>query len=91
MFSVPAEEHKHLWSSKSLKHYDDAFNLHLCDDVILDVFTFGNRLELSKVEIEGVLFERLIGMRFSKAPYLVFDMRSTETANDERSVNEKVV
>ena len=53
----------------------EQFFVFLCADVLLDVFRFGNRHRLAKLERVGRRFHRIVGNFFYKAPFIHLDLK----------------
>ena len=52
----------------------EQFFVSLCADVLSDVFRFGNRHRLAKLERVGRRFHRIVGNFFYKAPFIHLDL-----------------
>ena len=55
-------------------HKLEQFFVSLCGDVLSDVFRFGNRHRLAKLERVGRRFHRIVGNFFYKAPFIHLDL-----------------
>ena len=54
---------------------ESEFNVRLCRDVLVELFLFGNRRRLTKLERVGYRFHRVIENFFKQKPFIRLDLR----------------